>query len=471
MYFRRYLAFLILFFILALPVRAAESNILILFDASGSMKDNFGGISRIDAAKNAVRDVVAVFDNSVLLGLRGYAHIAQYDKTSACTVTELLQPFSTDHQSIVSKVNDLQAVGSYTPTAYALRKAASDFTPGVQNTLILLTDGLETCGGDPVAAAQALCEAGIQVKSYVVGLGVDAQARSQLQSVASAGCGKYFDATDAISLANSLKSISIERGIDKTNTDTFDTKIVHGGSGFQTAVPLDTGSYQLDHHQRPSEFDYFILKLQEGVPLKLSIQNSEFVAQYNKMKDIFTINKSLTPYAAFYLHQTDRSRITYFQVNSVLQKSSMYVLRDQGVIKYSDRGSDEYKEPTVVVQTIDPGILYFLVGNRISSQNKDVIFTIQKVKNTPAYTATPTTATPTSVVSSIIPTPTASVDTTIDADNTSNKQIPWTLIIGAVVVLGIVGLGVWFALRKGGSNLPPANLAPPPPPPPIIPNP
>ena len=47
----------------------------------------------------------------------------------------------------------------------------------------------------------------------------------------------------------------------------------------------------------------------------------------------------------------------------------------------------------------------------------------------------------------------------------------YKLIIGAVVVLGIVGLGVWFALRKGGSNLPPANLAPPPPPPPIIPNP
>src|SRR3989344_7266888 len=76
------------FVMLAQPASAAENNTLVIFDASGSMLDDFGGVSRIQAAKEVLYSIIPSFSNSSV-GLRAYAHIKKANKTDACRVTNL----------------------------------------------------------------------------------------------------------------------------------------------------------------------------------------------------------------------------------------------------------------------------------------------------------------------------------------------------------------------------------------------
>lgn len=64
-----------------------------------------------------------------------------------------------------------------------------------------MTDGIETCGGDPVAAARALKESGIAVTVDVVGFDVASSAeQAALRQVAEATGGEYADAQGAAEL-------------------------------------------------------------------------------------------------------------------------------------------------------------------------------------------------------------------------------------------------------------------------------
>jgi Mg-chelatase subunit ChlD len=268
--------------------RAAD-NLLIVFDASGSMLEKLGSEMRIDAAKNAVTDLLKTLDSSVKVGLRPYADVRKATQAEACVQTSLAIPFTSDRTSVENRVQSLEAVGSYTPTAYTLLQAKNDFKAGESNALILLTDGKETCGGDPAAAAQALCEAGIKTKTYVIGIDVDTEARTQLSNVAAKGCGKYFDAKDSASLASSLKSIQeAEKPIDKTNTDAQLGTAVRGGNGYDTAVTITPGKYHLDHHQKAGDFDYFKLEVKKDVPVTFKAIMGPKGVKYDPITNTFT---------------------------------------------------------------------------------------------------------------------------------------------------------------------------------------
>ena len=95
----------------------------------------------------------------------------------------------------------------YTPIAESLRLAGDDLKPHVDKLprILLISDGEETCGGDPKAVAKALCEQGIAPRVDVVGFDLDAKSRDQLKAVAEAGCGQYFDAHNASGLLEQLQ--------------------------------------------------------------------------------------------------------------------------------------------------------------------------------------------------------------------------------------------------------------------------
>jgi hypothetical protein len=254
---------------LGTPLQAAK--VLIVLDASGSMRAAAGGTSKMDAAKRAVRTTVEAIDSSSVVGLRLYGHrLPSEPKEASCADTELVIPFGPlDRARYVAAVEAAKPLGQ-TPLAHSLEQAVSDFGAlgDEAAAVILVSDGEESCGGDPAAVACAFAERGIDLTVHTVGFDVDAAARAQLQAIAQCTGGEYRDARDAGQLAESLRQLTqagllLDKQLDLAGA-------IRGGNGYPSAVPITPGTYHLDHHQRQDEHDYFTIDVEPGHTLRVS---------------------------------------------------------------------------------------------------------------------------------------------------------------------------------------------------------
>jgi hypothetical protein len=185
----------------------ANRSVLLILDASGSMNAKLpNGETRIEVARRAVKGVASLIPAQAQLSLRLYgAQSAASQKN--CQDTNLAVPFgpaSASGGAIATTVDGAKAQG-YTPIAYSLGQAANDFPADAkERVIVLVSDGKETCQGDPAVAAKALAGKGITV--HTVGFIVDTAARGQLQAIARATGGSYFDAPVGPELPDTLKS-------------------------------------------------------------------------------------------------------------------------------------------------------------------------------------------------------------------------------------------------------------------------
>ncbi len=150
------------------PAAAAERAVLIL-DASGSMWGQLEGRAKIDIAREVVRDLMDRWSPEVELGLMAYGHRRKGD----CDDIELLiPPGPGTGPAVLGAVDSLQPRGK-TPITEALRQAAAALRAAEDRaTVILVSDGEETCGGDPCAAAAELEATGVDLTVHVVGFDV-----------------------------------------------------------------------------------------------------------------------------------------------------------------------------------------------------------------------------------------------------------------------------------------------------------
>jgi hypothetical protein len=188
-------------------------SVLVVLDASGSMNAQLPeGRTRLEAAKAAVGDVVGSLAPDTRLALRVYGHQSTPDKKN-CEDSELVAGFAQLSQgkaALLDKVAGLKARG-YTPITLSLQLAAQDIAnePSAERTVVLVSDGRETCRADPCVAARALAAADVKLVVHTIGLGVDAAARSQLQCIASVVRGSYFDAGSRSELAAVLGKAAV----------------------------------------------------------------------------------------------------------------------------------------------------------------------------------------------------------------------------------------------------------------------
>src|SRR5699024_10051640 len=101
----------------------------------------------------------------------------------------------------------IQATG-WTPLAAAISKAGASFQPRAgmgEQVVFVVSDGLETCGGDPVAAARALHESEVHAIVNIIGFDIAAEDRRALEAVAAAGGGTFSAASDAATLRERLR--------------------------------------------------------------------------------------------------------------------------------------------------------------------------------------------------------------------------------------------------------------------------
>lgn len=184
------------------PVTALErSNTLLILDSSGSMAGSAGGgTSKLDAAKRALRRYVAGMPDSLALGFMVYGHKGSNKpagKAESCAGVELLDPIGTAASKRFDRALKRFRAAGYTPLGASLRKARTAFA-GRQdaiNRIILVSDGIETCGGDPVREARKLKQADIKVTADVVGFDVaKPEEARRLRAIAEASGGTYTDA-------------------------------------------------------------------------------------------------------------------------------------------------------------------------------------------------------------------------------------------------------------------------------------
>lgn len=186
---------------------SADRAVAIILDASGSMNARLAaGETRWVAAQRAVKGVAGLVPGKALLSLRMYGAQSAASRKD-CEDTHVAVPFGaaeTMGDAIGKAVEGAKAQG-YTPIAYSLEKAAADFPTGAkQRVIVLVSDGKETCKGDPVLTAKGLAGKGYVVHS--VGFVADSAAQMQLKSIASATGGSYFDAPAGTELPARLKA-------------------------------------------------------------------------------------------------------------------------------------------------------------------------------------------------------------------------------------------------------------------------
>ena len=190
-------------------------NVELILDLSGSMaRDIGGGETRMEAAKRVMTDVIDALpeQEGINVGFRIYGHEGnntQAGQAVSCQSSELVVPIAgVDKEALRAQVDLAQPIG-WTPIALSLERAGGDFQAGegVSNYVVLVTDGEETCGGDPCATARALNEGAANVTTHVVGFALtDDQARL-VNCIAEEGGGLNLRAGNALELSESLFAV------------------------------------------------------------------------------------------------------------------------------------------------------------------------------------------------------------------------------------------------------------------------
>ena len=191
----------------------AAKSIEIVLDASGSMSAKLAdGRSRLDGAREAIGIVAPAIPAQDRLALRVYGDQWPREKHN-CEDTRLAVPFAAAGQAApaaLAAVKGVKAQG-YTPITWVIEQAANDLAAeqAAEKLVILVSDGKETCKGDPCATARALVKAGAKLAIHTIGFGVDSAARLQLECIAAATGGRYFPAESAQQLAEALKTATV----------------------------------------------------------------------------------------------------------------------------------------------------------------------------------------------------------------------------------------------------------------------
>ncbi|TDJ23451.1 MAG: VWA domain-containing protein [Gammaproteobacteria bacterium] len=183
-----------------------ERSVEIVVDASRSMWGQINGKSKMAVAQEILHDASTWLPDDLNLALRAYGN-ASPSVENNCTDSALLVGFGAQSRAPIRRaIAGLRPRGQ-TPIAYALRQAAGDFAGlDSERALVLVTDGIESCGGNPVAAARELREQGIMI--HVIGFGMNNAADedgASLRAIAEASGGLYLSANSAAELRRALE--------------------------------------------------------------------------------------------------------------------------------------------------------------------------------------------------------------------------------------------------------------------------
>jgi len=187
------------------------TRILFIFDDSFSMYGTWASGTKIDISKKLMGEFLDSLKSTPQLqvALRCYGHQTPFRPNRNCQDSKLEIPFDvalTNCKKIKDRINKLQPTGT-TPIAYSLGESANDFPScdNCRNIVILITDGIEECDGDPCAVSIALQKKGIFLRPFIIGVGLDVKFADVF------GCmGKFYDVSNEANFKQVMKLVFIE---------------------------------------------------------------------------------------------------------------------------------------------------------------------------------------------------------------------------------------------------------------------
>ncbi|HET9484438.1 MAG TPA: VWA domain-containing protein [Xanthomonadales bacterium] len=181
---------------------ADPPTVMLVLDGSGSMWAQLQGRTKIEIARDAIGTMLDGFEPQTAVGLMAYGHRRKGD----CADIEVLAQAAPLDRVVLRKLVGGVVPKGMTPLSAAVKQAAETLKYTEQRaTVILLSDGIETCNADPCEVGAALEQAGVEFTAHVVGFDVARQDEGGLRCLANATGGRYFAAADAAQLRDALQ--------------------------------------------------------------------------------------------------------------------------------------------------------------------------------------------------------------------------------------------------------------------------
>ncbi|RMG39538.1 MAG: VWA domain-containing protein [Candidatus Dadabacteria bacterium] len=281
-----------------LCVQAAKSDPLhqieFIIDLSSSMSESLGGHSKIDLLRGLLKDGFFSAPPGSLVALRVFGHRAsEYEHDKSCTDSELVLPFQPNGLSQISQVLSKLKPHGYSPLAYSIRKAAADFTDDAEviRTLVIISDGQDTCGGDPLKTVKTLKEKGYDIRLHIIGLGVKDKTAEVFKRVAEAGRGSFHRVNGPAEFSVTMQLVFEEIAESRPAASYGDLgRSDDAGSSPQEAMPIQVRSYDnsfLGGEDRSDVYEFYgrvgqkyyvdlyLQSLQSGVSVKITDSDGE----------------------------------------------------------------------------------------------------------------------------------------------------------------------------------------------------
>ncbi len=196
---------------------SGKTRILFIVDYSGSMQVQWGAEKKYQIAKKVLfnlTDSIQKANKNIEIAVRVFGHQSHRNKND-CKDSKLEVPFSSHSAENIQTVFDRIIAQGNTPIAYSLIEAAKDFSDDKEaiNSIILITDGLENCEGNPCDAVKMLKEKRVSINPYIIGLDIESNLVKDFECI-----GTFVNAKDEQTFKKVL-DVAVKKVTDKTSVE------------------------------------------------------------------------------------------------------------------------------------------------------------------------------------------------------------------------------------------------------------
>lgn len=383
-------------------ISSKTTRILFLLDCSASMDNKWGEGTRMDAAKKILAQIVDTLKHkpNLEIALRGFG--SQTSSTlNDCSDSKLLVPFGAANIPYIKDALKVVKPTGITPIALSFEKALNDFPTdaNARNIVILITDGEESCGGDPCAISLAMQKNHVFLRPFIIAINADVALTSKFECM-----GTYFNAQNPEGLKTILTSIvmqslnptsvqinlldingkATETDVDISFTDYYTKQTLYNYyhtitySGVSDTISLDPVlKYDLTVHTIPA-----ITKLNiDLIPNQINVINIPAPQGYLFVKtQTVTINNNVDNKIKCIIRQAGKDETLNLQTMGSTEKylCGKYDLEFLTLPRTTIANVDISERETTTIQIPTPGIIavsksFPVVGGIFSYENNEWI--------------------------------------------------------------------------------------------------
>ncbi|MAS14451.1 MAG: hypothetical protein CMH69_14225 [Nitratireductor sp.] len=183
---------------------STAEEVVIVLDGSGSMWGQIDGLSKFEIARDVMGDLIESWPERTDIGLMAYGHRREADCSD---IETLIAPGPLDRSAFENAISQISPRGR-TPLTESIRQAAEQLSyRDVPATVILISDGLETCQADPCALSAELAQKGVDFTAHVVGFDLNDEEHAGLACIAENTGGTFVPAQNAAELKEALSHV------------------------------------------------------------------------------------------------------------------------------------------------------------------------------------------------------------------------------------------------------------------------